>query len=106
MLRKVLAILTPGTTICPAVVAVILTPMAIGVAQTLGVDPLPFALAVIAGASASYLLPVGHPAPMLVQEPGGYRTSVYLRFGLGPVLIVWAVIGWIIPMIWPLSSIS
>ncbi len=87
-----------------AVVAVILTPMAIGVAQTLSVEPLPFALAVIAGASASYLLPVGHPAPMLVQDPGGYRTGDYLRFGLGPVLIVWAVIGWGIPMIWPLGS--
>ena len=86
-----------------AVVAVILTPMAIGVAQTFGVNPLPFALAVIAGASASYLLPVGHPAPLLVQDPGGYRTGDYLRFGLGPVLIVWAVIGWVIPMIWPLN---
>jgi di/tricarboxylate transporter len=87
-----------------AVVAVVLTPTAISVAQTLGVDPLPFAIAVIAGASASYLLPVGHPAPLLVQDPGRYRTTDYLRFGIGPVLIVWAVIGWIIPMIWPLNS--
>ncbi|MHB8861604.1 MAG: SLC13 family permease [Pirellulaceae bacterium] len=89
-----------------AVVAVILTPMALGVAQNLGVSPLPFALAVTVGASASYLLPVGHPAPLLVQEPGEYQTSDYLRFGLGPVLIVWAVIGWIIPMIWPLHAVS
>ncbi len=89
-----------------AVVAVILTPMALGVAQTLGANSLPFALAIIVGASASYLLPVGHPAPLLVQEPGGYRTGDYLRFGLVPVLIVWGVIGWIIPMIWPLSVAS
>lgn len=89
-----------------AVVAVILTPMALGVAQTLGANPLPFALAIIVGASASYLLPVGHPAPLLVQEPGGYLTGDYLRFGLVPVLIVWGVIGCIIPMIWPLSVAS
>jgi di/tricarboxylate transporter len=87
-----------------AVVAVILTPLAIGVAEALGADPLPFALAVIAGASASFLLPVGHPAPLLVQEPGGYRAIDYLRFGLAPALIVWAVIGGIIPMIWPLTG--
>lgn len=89
-----------------AVVAVILTPMALGVAQTFGVSPLPFALAVIVGVSASYLLPVGHPAPLLVQEPGRYRTGDYVRFGIGPVLIVWLVIGWIIPLIWPLTLLS
>lgn len=89
-----------------AVVAVILTPVAIGVASSLGVEPVPFALAVIVGASASFLLPAGHPAPMLVQGPGRYKAGDYVRFGIGPALIVWAVIGGIIPLIWPLTSAS
>lgn len=87
-----------------AVVAVVLTPMALEAAETLDASPLPFALAVIVGASASFLLPAGHPAPLLVQDPGGYRPSDYLRFGFGPALIVLAVIGWVIPLLWPLSA--
>jgi di/tricarboxylate transporter len=89
-----------------AVVAVILTPVAISVAQSLGVDATPFALAVIVGASASFLLPAGHPATLLVQSPGRYGTADYVRFGIAPVLIVWAVIGLVIPWIWPLSQAS
>ena len=89
-----------------AVVAVVLTPVAIGVAQSMRVDATPFALAVIVGASASFLFPVGHPAPLLVQSPGRYGTGDYLRFGIAPVLIVWAVIGLVIPWIWPLSQAS
>ena len=89
-----------------AVVAVILTPVAIGVAQSLGVDATPFALAVILGASASFLLPAGHPATLLVQSPGRYGTADYVRLGITPVLIVWAVIGLVIPWIWPLSQAS
>jgi di/tricarboxylate transporter len=85
-----------------SVVAVILTPLALGVSQALGANPIPFALSVMVGASASYLMPVGHPAPLLVETPGQYRAADYLRFGLGPVLIVFAVIAFLIPLIWPL----
>jgi di/tricarboxylate transporter len=53
-----------------AAVAVIMTPVALSAASQLEVEPRAFAVAVIVGAAANYLLPVGHPAPLLVQGPG------------------------------------
>lgn len=49
-------------------------------------------------------LPTGHPAPLLVQGPGAYRTGDYARFGLGLALLTLAAIALIIPMKWPLDG--
>lgn len=87
-----------------AVAALIVTPVALQIAGSMGADPKAFALAVVVGASASFLLPVGHPAPLLVQEPGGYRSLDYLKFGAGAALFVLAVIAVVIPLLWPLSG--
>ena len=87
-----------------AAVAVVMTPTAITAAEAMGAEPRPFAIAVLVGASASFLLPTGHPAPLLTQAPGAYRTGDYLRFGLGLALLTLAVIAVIIPRIWPLEG--
>jgi di/tricarboxylate transporter len=84
-----------------AAVAVIMTPVALDSAALLDVDPRGFAVAVIAGAAATYLLPVGHPAPLLVQRPGGYQTKDYMKFGSGLVVISLLVIAVLIPLVWP-----
>ena len=84
-----------------AVVAVIMTPIAIQTAASANVDPKAFAIAVIIGASATFLLPVGHPALMLVQEPGGYRTIDFFKFGIGLVVIVFAILMLVAPLLWP-----
>lgn len=87
-----------------AVVAVVLTPVALNTADALGANPRAFALAVLVGASANFLLPVGHPAPLLVKDAGGYRIRDYLRFGLGLNLLTLAVIALVIPWLWPLTQ--
>jgi di/tricarboxylate transporter len=84
-----------------AVVAVIMTPVAVQAAAAANVDPKAFAIAVIVGASATFLLPVGHPALMLVQRPGGYATMDYAKFGIGLIVIVFAIIILVPPFIWP-----
>jgi di/tricarboxylate transporter len=84
-----------------AAVAIIMTPVAIDTASQLGVEPRAFAVAVIVGAAATYLLPVGHPAPLLVQRPGRYKTADYIRFGLGLTLITFIVTAMLVPLIWP-----
>jgi di/tricarboxylate transporter len=84
-----------------AAVAVIMTPVAMDSAALLGVEPRGFAVAVIVGAAATYLLPVGHPAPLLVQRPGGYETRHYVRFGLGLVVITLLVVAVLVPLLWP-----
>jgi di/tricarboxylate transporter len=87
-----------------AVAALIMAPVAIQVARQLEADPTGFAVAVVVGASASFLMPVGHPAVMLVQGPGKYRNIDYFRFGIVPVLLVLGVIAFIIPLLWPLRG--
>jgi di/tricarboxylate transporter len=56
-----------------AAVAVLIVPIAIDTALSLGIDLQTFVLATIIGASTSFLTPVGHQANVLVFGPGGYR---------------------------------
>ncbi|ACU89281.1 SLC13 family permease [Desulfomicrobium baculatum] len=84
-----------------AAVAVIMTPVALDTAGLLGIEPQAFAVAVIVGAAATYLLPEGHPAPLMVQSPGAYETWDYLKFGAGLVVITLAIVAALIPLMWP-----
>ncbi len=85
-----------------AAVAVIMTPIAINAANMLDSDPRAFCVAVVIACSCTFLMPYGHPAPFLVKEPGNYRASDYLRFGLGLNLIAFVVILGVVPLVWPL----
>jgi di/tricarboxylate transporter len=85
-----------------AVVAVIMTPVAVKVAEALSSNSKAFAIAVIAGASASFLMPVGHPAPLLVKAPGNYTNGDYIKFGLVLNGAILAAIGLLAPFLWPL----
>ncbi|MHB8122140.1 MAG: SLC13 family permease [Desulfuromonadaceae bacterium] len=84
-----------------AAVAVIMTPVALDTADLLGVEPQAFAVAVIVGAAATYLLPEGHPAPLMVQSPGSYETRDYLTFGAGLVAITLLIVALLVPLMWP-----
>ncbi len=83
-------------------VAVILTPIAIGLAQTLGVDPRALIVAVMFGASASFATPIGYQTNTLVYGPGGYRFSDFLRIGLPLNIVASIVCAVTIPMVFPL----
>jgi di/tricarboxylate transporter len=83
-------------------VAVILTPVVIALAQTLGVDPRGLIVAVMFGASASFATPIGYQTNTLVYGPGGYRFTDFLRIGL-PLNLVCAVVAMLaIPLFFPL----
>lgn len=83
-------------------VAVLVTPIAIGVAHQLGADPRPFVVAVMFAASASFATPIGYQTNTFVYSVGGYRFSDFLRIGLPMNLIMWLAATFIIPLIWPL----
>lgn len=87
-----------------AIVAVIMTPVALDFANSINANPRAFAVAVVVGASATFLMPVGHPASVLVQKPGSYRPKDYFIFGIGPCLIALATIGIVVPWIWPFGQ--
>ncbi len=83
-------------------VAVVVTPVAIGLAQELGVDPRPLVVAVMVAASASFATPIGYQTNMLVYGPGGYRFTDFMRVGIPLNLSVGLLASAAIPFLWPL----
>ena len=62
-------------------VAVIITPIVISAAASLGVEPRPLVIAVMIAASASFSTPIGYQTNTLVYLAGHYRFSDFLRVG-------------------------
>ncbi|HVG48642.1 MAG TPA: SLC13 family permease, partial [Rubellimicrobium sp.] len=83
-------------------VAVVVTPVAIGLAQTLGLDPRPVLIAVMMGASFGFATPIGYQCNLLVYGPGGYRFSDFLRIGIPLNVLAGVVAALVIPLIWSL----
>ncbi|MDQ2094788.1 SLC13 family permease [Rhodalgimonas zhirmunskyi] len=83
-------------------VAVVVTPIAIGLADAMGIDARPLVVAVMVAASASFATPIGYQTNMLVYGPGGYRFTDFLKVGIPLNLSVGILASAIIPFIWPL----
>lgn len=77
-------------------------PVALGVAQTTGLDPRPFVMAVLYGASCSFLTPYGYQTNLMIMSPGRYTLRDYLRAGLPVALVFQAVALVAIPVFFPL----
>ena len=83
-------------------VAVIYTPVAIQLAQSLGHDPRPFVVTVMFSATLAFATPVGYQTNMMVYGPGGYRFTDFTKVGLPLNIVVMLVCSALIPLIWPL----
>jgi di/tricarboxylate transporter len=83
-------------------VAVIMTPIAIGLATALGLDPRPLVVAVMVAASCAFATPIGYQTNTLVYGPGGYKFTDFMRIGLPLNISMALIVSFAIPLIWPL----
>lgn len=81
--------------------AVVLTPIAISTAMTIGASPMPFVIAVMLAASNSFLTPIGYQTNTFIFGPGGYRFSDFFRLGAPLTVILTGVATFVIPMFFP-----
>jgi di/tricarboxylate transporter len=80
--------------------AVLVFPIALSSSQNLGVSFLPFAIAIMMAASASFSTPIGYQCNLMVYGPGGYRFTDYFRVGIPLNFLMAAVTVAIVPLVW------
>jgi di/tricarboxylate transporter len=84
-----------------AAVAVLVTPVAVAIAESLGVSPRPFLVAVMLAASAAFATPFGYQTNVLVYRLGGYGYMDFVRIGVPLNLVTWAAAAIVIPQVFP-----
>ncbi|MDP0490168.1 MAG: SLC13 family permease [Verrucomicrobiota bacterium JB023] len=82
-------------------VAVLMTPIAIQIGHQLGVDPRPFVVAVMFGASASFSTPIGYQTNTFVFGAGGYKFGDFFKVGFPLAIFLWLMASLLIPILWP-----
>jgi di/tricarboxylate transporter len=80
--------------------AVLMAPVAAGIAQQIGLPVDPFLMAVAVGSASPYLTPIGHQSNTLVMGPGGYRFGDYARMGVPLDLLIVATAVPMIMWVW------
>lgn len=82
------------------VAAVLVFPIAIQAAETMGVSPMPFVLTLMIAASASFATPIGYQTNLMVFNVGGYRFGDFVRVGVPLTLVVGLVTILVVPLVW------
>jgi len=80
--------------------AVLMFPVALGLAASMGISVVPFAVTIMMAASASFATPVGYQTNLMVMGPGGYKFRDYLTLGLPLTVITCLLSTLLIPLIW------
>jgi di/tricarboxylate transporter len=81
--------------------AVLVFPIALATSGSLGVSFMPFAIAVMMAASASFSTPIGYQTNLMVYGPGGYHFTDYFRVGVPLNLLLCVVTVGLAPFVWP-----
>ena len=81
-------------------VAVVVTPVAISLAISLGMDPRPIALVVMMGASFGFATPIGYQCNTLIYGPGGYKFTDFVRFGAPLNLLMGVLCAILVPLLY------
>ncbi len=87
-------------TVTGSVIAAIMGPVAIQVAQQTNTNPRALVMAVALGCSMAFITPLGHPVNILVMSPGGYKFSDFMKVGIPLAIILFFVIMFFLPIFW------
>jgi len=90
-----------SSTITHNAAAVLVFPIALAAADSLGVSHMPFVIALMVAASASFATPLGYQTNLMVYGAGGYHFSDFVRVGLPLSVVVGAVTIVVTPMVFP-----
>lgn len=90
-----------GLFISNTATAVLMAPIALATAQTMGVSPYPFAMVVAMAASAAFMTPVSSPVNTLVLGPGKYSFSDFVKIGVPFTVLVMIICVVLVPMLFP-----
>ena len=83
--------------------AVLMTPVALSLATTLGINDRALLMAVLTGAEFAFMSPIAHQANAMIMGPGDYRYRDFLRCGTPLTVILTIVAVLMIPLFWPLT---
>jgi di/tricarboxylate transporter len=76
-------------------------PIALALAQGLGLRPEPFVVTVAMAAVTSFFTPIGHHGNLLIYGPGNYQFTDFVRVGVPLTLIIALIVSFMAPMLWP-----
>jgi di/tricarboxylate transporter len=101
MIVVILVVMSISDVMNNAAAAVLIAPIAISIAEGMGVSVDPFLMAIVIGGSSAYITPIGHQSNTLVMGPGGYKFRDYWRMGIFMEFINIAVGLPLILIFWP-----
>ncbi|MFD0739699.1 SLC13 family permease [Lysobacter koreensis] len=79
---------------------VLLGPVAVSLAESIGQPPTPFVVCTALGAVVAFLTPIGHHGNLLILGPGQYRFADFVRVGLPLTLLCAWVSAWMVRWLW------
>ncbi|MCK3658665.1 citrate transporter [Pasteurellaceae bacterium Pebbles2] len=90
-----------GLFISNTATAILMAPIAITLAQQLGLSPMPFAMTVAIASSAAFMTPISSPVNTMVLGPGGYKFSDFVKIGVPFTILVMLATVFCIPLLFP-----
>ncbi|MGD1859870.1 MAG: SLC13 family permease [Leptolyngbyaceae cyanobacterium] len=81
--------------------AALMFPVALSVSEGLGVSYMPFIIAIMIAASASFSTPIGYQTNLMVYGPGGYKFTDFMRIGIPLNLLFWSLTVCLAPLVYP-----
>ncbi|MGE0419876.1 MAG: SLC13 family permease, partial [Acetobacteraceae bacterium] len=90
-----------GQLISNTATALIIIPIGLAAAKTMGVNPQPVLMSIAVASAGAFLTPVATPVNLMVMGPGGYVFSDYWKLGLPLLILFFVVATFWVPLFWP-----